>query len=246
MKRYSIGEFANLIGITPQTLRSWHKQGKLVPDYISDGGTRYYSADQRDQYLGVKGRKKPRRSVVGYARVSSPQSRPQLEEQVRDLRNYMCAKGYQFEMIKDIGVSFSLERPGIKRLLAMMLDDRVERIVIINRERLFATRSEVIMMICEKYDIEIEVIDQTTLAVAESVELAEYRKETITDLVLTLAKFVNKLPPVAAFPTRHLLETLRNIERQSLFELVPEQLTPTDDLKNKKITLPSDSKLLVR
>jgi predicted site-specific integrase-resolvase len=223
MKRYSIGEFANLIGITPQTLRSWHKQGKLIPDYISSGGTRYYSAEQRDQYLGVKGRKKPRRTVVGYARVSSPQARVQLEEQARDLRNYMCAKGYQFEMIKDIGVSFSLERPGIKRLLAMMLDDRVERIVIINKERLFATRSEVITMICEKYSIEIEVIDQTTLKETDSAELEEYRKETITDLILTLSKFVTKLPPAAAYPTRRLLETLRQFEKQNLFELVPAQ-----------------------
>ena len=42
MKYYSIGEFSNLIGKTPQTLRDWHKKGSFVPHHVTEGGTRYY------------------------------------------------------------------------------------------------------------------------------------------------------------------------------------------------------------
>lgn len=45
MKYYSIGEFADLIGKTPQTLRDWHKKGSFTPHHITEGGTRYYSQE---------------------------------------------------------------------------------------------------------------------------------------------------------------------------------------------------------
>ena len=49
---YPIGEFANLIGITTQTLRNWDRSNYLKPVYVSKGGRRYYS----DEQLNVEGR----------------------------------------------------------------------------------------------------------------------------------------------------------------------------------------------
>ena len=49
---YSIGEFAKLIGKSQQTLRNWHKKGTLIPEVVSDYGTRTYSEKQRLKYLG--------------------------------------------------------------------------------------------------------------------------------------------------------------------------------------------------
>lgn len=45
-KMYSIGKFAAAVGVSKQTLRHMHEDGRLIPAYISDGGTRYYSSDQ--------------------------------------------------------------------------------------------------------------------------------------------------------------------------------------------------------
>jgi len=55
MKYYSIGEFAEKIGKTIQTLRNWDKNGSLKPSHITDGGTRYYSQEQLNHFLGIKG-----------------------------------------------------------------------------------------------------------------------------------------------------------------------------------------------
>ncbi|EOU2025043.1 MerR family transcriptional regulator, partial [Clostridium perfringens] len=52
MKYYSIGEFANKIGKTVQTLRNWDKNGSLKPHHITEGGTRYYSQEQLNHFLG--------------------------------------------------------------------------------------------------------------------------------------------------------------------------------------------------
>ena len=35
---YSTHEFANLIGVTSQTLRNWEKAGKLIPHHRGGGG----------------------------------------------------------------------------------------------------------------------------------------------------------------------------------------------------------------
>ena len=47
---YSIGDFAKAIGKTEQTLRNWHKEGKLIPFHVSESGHRYYSENQLDEY----------------------------------------------------------------------------------------------------------------------------------------------------------------------------------------------------
>lgn len=54
MKYYSIGEFATKIGKTVQTLRKWDKNGILKPSHVTNGGTRYYSQEQLNHFLGLK------------------------------------------------------------------------------------------------------------------------------------------------------------------------------------------------
>ncbi|KEI08894.1 hypothetical protein Z959_07355 [Clostridium novyi B str. ATCC 27606] len=54
MKYYSIGEFATKIGKTVQTLRNWDKNETLKPSHITNGGTRYYSQEQLNHFLGLK------------------------------------------------------------------------------------------------------------------------------------------------------------------------------------------------
>ena len=53
---YSINKFSKLIGVTPQTLRNWEKEGKLIPVKKSANGYRYYECyrcytDSSDTYL---------------------------------------------------------------------------------------------------------------------------------------------------------------------------------------------------
>ena len=64
MKYYSIGEFANKIGKTVQTLRNWDNKGTLKPDHTTEGGTRYYSQEQLNHFLGLKPKDKLNKKLL--------------------------------------------------------------------------------------------------------------------------------------------------------------------------------------
>lgn len=49
---YSIGKFAELIGVSTNTLRMWEKNGRLTPHHRTKGNQRVYSDKQADDYLG--------------------------------------------------------------------------------------------------------------------------------------------------------------------------------------------------
>lgn len=48
---YTISQFAENIGVSAQTLRRWHKQGKLVPAFVTESGRRMYTVQQIEDYL---------------------------------------------------------------------------------------------------------------------------------------------------------------------------------------------------
>lgn len=64
MKYYSIGEFANKIGKTVQTLRNWDNKGTLKPYHTTEGGTRYYSQEQLNHFLVLKPKDKLNKKLL--------------------------------------------------------------------------------------------------------------------------------------------------------------------------------------
>ena len=75
MKNYSIGEFAGLIGKNAQTSREWDKKDLFKPHHISPTGYRYYSQEQLNHFLGIRGVEVKIRRIIGYCRVSSNKKR---------------------------------------------------------------------------------------------------------------------------------------------------------------------------
>ena len=53
MKKYSIGKFAEEIGVTIESIRNWDRTGKLKPAFRNPSGHRYYTQEQVDLYLGL-------------------------------------------------------------------------------------------------------------------------------------------------------------------------------------------------
>ena len=100
MLRYSIKRFAELIDVTPQTLRNWDKKGKYKPAYVNpDTGYRYYSEEQLHEQLGKLAKDK---IVIGYCRVSSKKQKSDLERQVGNMEMYLLAQGKRFKKAKEL------------------------------------------------------------------------------------------------------------------------------------------------
>ena len=178
MKFYSIGQFSKLIGKTNQTLRNWDKDGTLKPHHVSESGYRYYSQEQLNHFLGLKQEVQLNKKTIGYCRVSSNKQKDDLERQIENVKTYMYAKGYQFEIISDIGSGINYNKKGLNKLIDMVTNSEVEKIVILYKDRLIRFGYELIENICNKYGTTIEIIDNTEKT--EEQELVEDMIEIVT------------------------------------------------------------------
>lgn len=136
------------------------KNDSLKPSHITGGGTRYYSQEQLNHFLGLKGIENKTKKVIGYCRVSSHKQKDDLERQIENVKTYMIAKGYQFDVITDIG-RINYNKKGLNQLIDMITNSEVEKIVILYKDRLLRFGFEIIENLCNKYGTTIEIIDNT-------------------------------------------------------------------------------------
>lgn len=199
MKYYSIGQFSKLIGKTSQTLREWDKKDILKPHHVAPTGYRYYSQEQLNHFLGIKGVETKNKKVIGYCRVSSHKQKDDLERQIENVKTYMYAKGYQFEIITDIGSGINYNKKGLNQLIDMITNSEVDKIVILYKDRLIRFGYELIENLCNKYGTTIETIDNT-----EKTE----EQELVEDLIQIVTVFSCRLQGKRANKAKKMIKEL--------------------------------------
>jgi predicted site-specific integrase-resolvase len=199
MKQYTIGQFAKLIGRTPQTLRDWDKKGEFKPYYVAPSGHRYYSQEQLNHFLGIKGIK-PDRKVIGYCRVSSNKQKDDLERQVANMQTYLLAQGKPFKVITDIGSGINYKNKGLLELIDLISQNKVEKVVVLYKDRLLRFGYELVEYIASLYDCTIEIIDTT-----EKTE----EQELVEDMIQIVTVFSAKLQGKRANKVKKMIRELR-------------------------------------
>ena len=203
MEFMSIGKFAKAVGVTTTTLRRMHESGELIPAHITKGGTRYYSTAQLKQLNEVS---KEEKIVIGYCRVSTPSQKDDLETQISNIKTYMYAKGYQFEIITDIGSGINYKKKGLQELIKKINNQEISKVVILYKDRLLRFGYELIEYLCEINNIEIEIVDHTE----QSKE-----QELTDDLIQIITVFANRLYGQRSKKTKQLIdEVKRNVTRK--------------------------------
>lgn len=199
----SIGKFAKELGVTPEHVRTMHRTGEVIPARISEKGTRYYSEEQlRD----LKNSRTPQREekVVAYCRVSTKSQKDDLEKQVENVKSYMYAKGYSFEVITDIGSSINYKNKGLQELISLIASNQVTKVVVLYKDRLVGFGFELIQLLCELHDVKIEIIDNSERSNEE---------ELTDDLIEIITVFANKLYGSRSKKTRTLIERVSDATR---------------------------------
>nr|DAE94134.1 MAG TPA: serine recombinase [Caudoviricetes sp.] len=179
----SIGKFSKEIGVSISTLRTWDKTGYLKPAKVLDNGYRYYSDEQIDKYLNVDSDIDDRKIVL-YARVSAKKQMDDLDRQIENLKTYAYTKGYSFELITDIGSGLNYKKEGLKKLIRMICNKEIKKLVILYKDRLVRFGFELIEEVCRINDVEIEIIDNTTVS---------KEQELTDDLIQIITVFANRL-----------------------------------------------------
>ena len=162
MELISIGKFAKKIGVTHATLRCMHESGELIPARITKGGTRYYSTEQLKQFTSAE--QNGNKPVIGYCRVSTPSRKDDLETQISNVKAYMYAEGYGFEIIRDIGLGINYKKQGLQELIRKINNRERSKVVILYKDRLIRFGFEMIEYLCVLNGVEIEIIDKRNRA----------------------------------------------------------------------------------
>lgn len=194
----SISKVAKQLNKSAQTLRNWEKTGELIPAYKTKSGYRYYTEEQINKLLGVEEKE---RVTIGYCRVSSRKQQDDLERQTENMKNYLCAKGYKFEIITDIGSGINYNKVGLNILLDKVIKGEVDKVVVLHKDRLLRFGFELVENLCKRYGTSIEVVDNTPKT--EEQELVE-------DLVQIITVFSCKLQGKRANKMKKVIAELRN------------------------------------
>lgn len=156
MSRFiKIGKAADLLGVSVQTLRRWEAIGTITPKKRSSGGTRYYDATT---LLGIKNCEND--LTIAYARVSSHDQKQNLTRQAKLLSTYCVSHGWTHEVIQDLGSGMNYYKKGLKRLLDLILEGKIRRLVLTHKDRLLRFGAELIFALCQARQVEVVIINQ--------------------------------------------------------------------------------------
>ena len=197
MQLISIGKFAKKIGLTTASLRRMHQSGECIPYHITKGGTRYYSLDQLKDFSTAD---KKEKLVIGYCRVSTSSQKNDLETQINNVKSYMYAKGYNFEIISDIGSGINYKKKGLQELLDKINDQKISKIIVLYKDRLIGFGFELIEYLCKINNIEIEIIDNTK----------QSKEQELSDnLIQIVTVFANQLYGQCSKKTKQLINGVK-------------------------------------
>ena len=73
----------------------------------------------------------------------------------------MYARDYQFKIITNIGSGIDYNKKGLNQLIDMITNSKVDKIVVLYKDRLIIFGYELIENLCKKYETTVEIIDNT-------------------------------------------------------------------------------------
>ena len=179
-KLVNISEAAQILGVTTTTLRNWDKKGLLKPDELTKGKARRYRIESlRNVNRNIIFTKDDLKTIA-YARVSSHDQKEDLNIQVHLLELYCSKHGYKYEVIQDIGSGMNYYKKGLTKLIDLILDNQVQRLILTHKDRLLRFGAELVFSICEAKNVEVIIINQGDETPSFEEELAKDVLEIIT------------------------------------------------------------------
>jgi putative resolvase len=168
-----LSQYAKQQGISYRTALRWFRAG-TIKGYQAPTGTIIVTEGQTAPVASPE-------KVAIYARVSSPEHRDNLERQASRLTDYCVARGYQVaQVVKEIASGVNDSRP---KLLALLKDTSLTRIVVEHRDRLTRFGFHYLEALLHTQGRNIEVVNP-----AENDE-----EDLIADLVAIVYSFTARL-----------------------------------------------------
>lgn len=159
-----------ILRVTRPTLTKYVREG-LVKVTVKGNGQYDYDADSVYQVLN----KDVERKTYVYARVSTSNQKPDLENQVQLLKTFCFQNGYVLNGVyQDVASGIGFEkRSQFFELLDEVLAGKVKRVVITYKDRLSRVGFELFSHLFAKYGCELIVISEVGSMKLDSEEIFE-------------------------------------------------------------------------
>lgn len=162
-------EVLSVLRISRGTLSSYVAQGLIKTKPLPHNR---YDYDSDSVYAIISG---GRRKIFIYARVSTAKQKTDLKNQVELLKQFCFAKGYNIDGVYQdtaSGISFA-KRTDFFKLLDLVLENKVRKIVITYKDRLSRVGFELFTNLFKKFGCEIEVVSEVGSEKLDSQEIFE-------------------------------------------------------------------------
>lgn len=150
-----VGQAATKLGVHPQTLRRWEREGKLTPIKTPGGQRRYTEQEVLDLVAANKAAEPDTREEIIYCRVSSRKQSNDLERQEAFMRKLFPT----FRVISDVGSGVNFKRPGLQTILELIQQSNIKTIAISYKDRLCRIGFNLFKQLSELFGFEIIVVN---------------------------------------------------------------------------------------
>jgi len=188
-------EASKIIGVHQRTLYIWDEK-KLIETIRTPGGKRLYNVEKYIKEQECENENKLNNVCenpddldkiegklnICYVRVSSLSQKDDLERQKEQMiKNYPNHK-----IIEDIGSGLNLNKRGIKKIITLAIDGKINELVVAYRDRLTRFGFELIEELIKKYSSgKIKILNEK--------EHIEPEEELIKDMMSIMNVYVAKM-----------------------------------------------------
>ena len=187
---YKTGELAKMIGKQTRTVQSYCIRGD-INSIIIPSGKRIISRDEVIKYLRSSNLlyEDDNKIDLIYGRVSTnkQKNRGDLDRQIEYIIKEIITKNPKnLKIFSEVGSGLNDNRKELKKLLDMVMNDEVDRIFILYKDRLTRFGFNYLEQICNKFGTKIIVI-------SEEIQEKSIQEELAEDIISIIHSFSGKL-----------------------------------------------------
>lgn len=178
-----------ILGVHVQTLYNWEKKG-LLDIVRSPGGKRFYNVEKYLQENNIDASKNTNsnevietKEKICYIRVSTSGQKDDLKRQ----RDYMHQKYKRYTIVEDIGSGINFNRRGLRKIIDMAIDGKIDELVVAHRDRLTRFGFDLIEDLIKKYSNGKIIIDD------DKENKREPKDELVEDVLQILNVYTAKM-----------------------------------------------------
>ena len=174
------------MGVHPNTLRKWDKQGKIRV-VRTVGGRRRMPESEVERLIGFVKPDASKKAVI-YVRVSSydQKQKGDLERQKQSLLDYAKSRGYEVvAVLEDVASGLNEKRKSLSKLFNLVERREIGVIIVAFKDRLTRFGFSYLERYFSSHGVRIEVVNEE--------EPKDAYQELVEDLIALISSFAEKL-----------------------------------------------------